>query len=511
MADYLDVITPFLENKFDEVLPPDFYRELFPAGVLQERGEEHYGDGKYNAIALELTNRHTTYTDKDGRERRKPLTKRHTVTDDLDLLDELEASKHFVLMAPLAYAGKTRKGSNARICFAIVVDLDNIWIRNGYPDGLANFLYQTEEVDTKGTLKNPLKIGSQPLPTFIVSSGTGVHLYYVFDQPICLFEETVKQLQKLKRSLTTKIWHDSIVDIRDERDIQQEGIFQGFRLVGGITKKGTCVRAFKTGKKVDIDYLNQFVPSDSRIKNYRLYDEKYVNGNEPYPTQLSLMDKGVAIDTKLTTWKDRNPDWYERRVVRGEPRKTWCVNRNLYDWWLREISQKARVSHRYWCISMLAVYAVKCSHYDAEKNPDPVTYDELEKDAFSLVELFDSLTTDPDNHFTNDDVMAALEFWQDNWSFYKRDYVSYRAGFEIKENKRNGRTREDHLEVCRLIKKQKARKGELQNPDGRPSKQGEVRLWRLKHPNGKIIDCIKDTGMARATIKKWWGEKNHSD
>lgn len=525
MAEYIDSITPYLESSFDEIHPMDFYRLLFPEGVLQKKavkidreGDEktaydedgniiykknedgsYEGDGHYSGLMIELTGRYRTRKDPEtGEEKKKRIIKRYSVTDDLEVLDEVMERDNFCLMSPLAYAGRTREADNARVVFGITIDLDKIRIRGGFPEGIANFMHQT------GSEPSP-QIGSQPLPTAIVSSGTGCHLYYMFEKPICLFEETITQMQKLKRALTTKAWHDSIVDIADERDIQQEGIFQGFRVVGTITKVGTRTRAFSTGSRVSVEYLNQFVPEESRVSFYREYEGKYILSKEPYPKQLTLEDE-LKFQTKLTYWKERDPDWYQRRVVNKEPRKTWAVNRALYDWWKGEIFNKARVSHRYWCIAMLAIYAVKCSHYDPEKNPDPVTYEELEEDAFALVDRFESLTVSEDNHFTEADVLAALEFWNDknNWSFYKRDYMSYRAGFEIKKTKRNYRTLEDHLEVCRLTKKQKKARGELRNPDGRPVKMIEVLRWKAQHPEGTIEECVQETEMAKATVEKWW-------
>ena len=57
------------------------------------------------------------------------------------------------------------------------------------------------------------------------------------------------------------------------------------------------------------------------------------------------------------------------------------------------------VNHRYWCIFYLAVMANKCG----------VPYDELEDDAYGLLERFDALSVEPDNRFTANDVAAALE------------------------------------------------------------------------------------------------------
>ena len=45
-------IRDYLDTYFDEVEPYDFYRAIFPAGELEEKGLQV--QGKYNAIAVEL-------------------------------------------------------------------------------------------------------------------------------------------------------------------------------------------------------------------------------------------------------------------------------------------------------------------------------------------------------------------------------------------------------------------------------------------------------------------------
>ncbi len=62
----------------------------------------------------------------------------------------------------------------------------------------------------------------------------------------------------------------------------------------------------------------------------------------------------------LAEAKAKYPDWYERRIVKGERRGRWTVKRDLYDWWLRRIRDEIRVGHRYHGIMTLAVYAKKC-------------------------------------------------------------------------------------------------------------------------------------------------------
>ena len=135
-------------------------------------------------------------------------------------------------------------------------------------------------------------IRDSPRPTYIVASGTGVHLYYVFEKPVPLFRNIVEQLEKLKRRITWQAWTQGASSLHDK--VQYESLFQGFRVVGTITKTGSRCRAFKSGEKITVEYLNQFVPEDYRTKDFT------------YKSDLSL-----------TQAKKKYPEWYERRIVQG--------------------------------------------------------------------------------------------------------------------------------------------------------------------------------------------------
>lgn len=75
-------------------------------------------------------------------------------------------------------------------------------------------------------------------------------------------------------------------------------------MVGTITKKGDRCRAFKVGKKVTVEYLNKFVPEEYRATDF------------VYKSDLRLADA-----------KEKYPEWYQRRIVEGRPRKTWICKR----------------------------------------------------------------------------------------------------------------------------------------------------------------------------------------
>ena len=39
---------------------------------------------------------------------------------------------------------------------------------------------------------------------------------------------------------------------------------------------------------------------------------------------------------------------------------------------------------------------------------------------------------------------------------------------------------------------------------GRPTKEIEVQQWRYEHPTGSKADCIRDTGISKPTVYKYW-------
>lgn len=456
-----NIFEEWLYQYFDEVEPVEFYRDLFPAGELQTKGD--YTKGKYNALIVAVTKEKK----KDG----KPRIKRYTMTDDLEILEQLQQSDDFCLCSPLTYAGKERSAKNARFAYAIAVDLDKIRTKDGQPVGLIDLW--------NGHIMRAERI---PKPTYIVSSGTGLHLYYVFDQAVALFQDTAKQLQDYKRELTELIWNEGIVDIKDQREIQQEGIYQGFRMPGTITKGGARARAFLTGEKVTLDYMNQFA-------------RKHPVDRFAYKHNLSLAEAA-----------EKYPDWYERRIKNKEPRGVWHISRNVYDWWKREILAGARVGHRYNCLMTLAIYARKCSMYDEKHNPNPVTYEELEADCYEIMDYFESLTDSEDNHFTTGDVMDALEAFEERWLTYPRNSVEYKSGIPIPANKRNGQKQEWHLEEARSIRDIRMRRQGRKWTDGngRKPKGDIVEQWQQAHPEGRKADCIRDTGLDKKTVYKYW-------
>lgn len=447
-------IRNYLETYFDVIEPRDFYRAIFPLGELEEKGVQV--QGKYNAIAVELF--------KSDEQNTNRLNARHCIIhDDLKGIDKLLRSNNFIIISPISYAGRNRSSQNARFIYAIAIDLDGITDLRKIQD----LLHQMSD-----------KVQYLPNPTYIVWSGSGVHLYYQFEKPVACFKNIIIQLAELKRELTKKIWNGFTTELADKP--QLESLFQGFRMVGGITKGDNRTAAFITGDKVSIEYLNEFVNKKYRVENYA------------YKSTLTL--KQAA---------EKYPEWYERRIIEKQPRGTWKANRAVYQWWLNELKKKITVGHRYYGVMVLAIYAKKCG----------VSYDELETDAFNLVDLLEELTTDEENHFTRADVLAALEMYNDNYITFPIDSISALTSIQIEKNKRNHRKQNLHLRIARNIKAILKETGELER-DGRPKGSNKIEIiqkWRKDNPKGTAKECIIDTGISKSTVYRYWKNGANSE
>lgn len=437
----MDFISDYMYQFFEEVTPYEFYRDVFPIGELEERGKQE--QGKYNGVAVELLPR-----EKDNNTQK---IKRYILTDDLYILDKLLESNNFIIISPISYKGKNRKAESARFIYGLAIDLDGVeTVQN-----ITDLFYQ---------MQNDIL----PTPTYAVTSGHGLHLYYLFETPLPAFENIKKGLHTLKTALIRRIWNRYVTVLSDKP--QYQSIFQGFRLVGGVTKDGRRTKAYRTGEKITVEYLNNYVTEEKQLKDFS------------YKSKLTLPEA-----------KKKYPEWYEKRIEQGQEKNIWVCKRDLYDWWKRRLLIEATEGHRYFAMMCLAIYAKKSG----------VSYEELEKDAFELVPRFDLLTTDENNHFTDYDCIKALEMYNDSYFTFPIDEIVKLTLIPIEKNKRNYRKQAVHIKYMNLQRAFKVELGESTN-GGRPTAENTVKQWQQKHPEGKKADCIRETGLSKPTVYKWW-------
>lgn len=432
----------------------DFYEDLFGGDLEPHRMPEDYRSGEYAAIALEIC------PNENKNSKSKFIGKRRTITQDLtELFDLIDTSENFCMMSPISYCGKHRTVENARYLYAMVIEIDGV-IKSS---GMNELFYSWER------MVSPL-----PKPTYVVCSGGGVHLYFVFEKPIPLWKNVYEQLNKARQELIPRFWNTYV----SKEKIQYESAAQGFRIVGTRAKQDNVyVMAFEVGKKVSIEYMNSFIRNeDNKILNF-------------YKSSVSLEEA-----------KEKYPEWYQRRIENGESKQHWYKHQGIYHNWIEKIAAEAEVGHRYHCLEALCALAVQCN----------IPPEQLENDCRHLMMRFESLTNDDQNHFTEHDVLCAIKtYHQASQNAYERniDVISNKTGIQLLRNKRNGRKQHLHLKLARAnrdILCEERGKKDWREGNGRKSQQEVIRKWQAENPDGKKADCIRETGLSKPTVYKWW-------
>lgn len=447
-----------LERGFEQVEPLKFYRELFPEGSLQKKGELNCGKG--NVIVSQIREEEDT-----------EKSRQWVATDDLINIKK-SIGDQFGLIGPLSYFGKKNLKGNAHELFAIAIDIDYVYVQH-----LKNLLKQFER-------------GIQLTPTYLVSSGKGLHLYYFLKEPIPMYRNLEKMLSKLKQALTDRLWNDTSSLKGDKQDVDKAGIYQNFRSVGSQSKigDGFPVIAFKMCD-------NRYTLED--IRNAIPYCDIPVEQLYQAP-EMQIRERGVSLEKAKELW----PDWYEERIVKGKPAgKKWFIKRDLYEWWKRMIVSDVKAGGRYYSIYALVCYGRKCH----------IPTDEIKKDAWEFYELLESRTDDELNHFKKSDVLAALKQLKEPIAHKcTRAFIAENCKVSIPENKRNGRKQKQHIKIVNATRK--FRRDELGEDEyknnGRPKGSGtaerKVQQFRKEQPEASKAECNRITGLDPKTIRKWW-------
>lgn len=457
--------TELAEKGYKGVCAVDFYSDIFGDDLEEERLPDDYKRGEYAGIAIEKVKK---TDDKgnlvlDNKNRPRYIGRRYTITKgNMKLYNLIDSSDNFCMIAPISYAGRVRKNDNARYMYALCIEVDHIKPKTGLQELIYSWVRDFLAV---------------PEPTYIVCSGAGLHLYFVFERPIPLWRNVFEQLTEVKKYFTPILWSQYISLASDA--IQYESINQPFRCVGTRTKAGSYALAFKVGKKITIEQLNSFLPKELKLNC--VYKSKHT----------------------LDEAKRLYPEWYQRRIEQGQERGCYNRHKPIYYNWIDKILKGAVVGKRYNCLENLCSLAVQC-------NIEP---EQVEADCRRIAEHFERLTDSDDNHFTEYDVLCALKTYHTtSEQAYRRkiEYIAKKTGIPLTPNKRNGRKQIVHLMGARALQQinDQVNGTNWREGNGRPKESGtkaqQVFDYRAAHPDAKKIDCERETKLSRHTVLKWW-------
>ena len=501
--------------------PEEYFSVLFcrpdDSGMMhnymQETGSDYWGDRHYNAVAYCLSPV-LVKDKKTGELVEKYKAAKYDITRQLEECRYLTSSgAEKVISSPILYAGKTRTSKMARSIWGLAVDLDEV-----KPSNLRALIHYIT------------KLEYCPMPSMITSSGGGLHLYYLFPMGVGAQLTTVRALQRLKRNLTNALWND-VFSAEPIPDTHQ-GIWQGFRIPGTPTKVAdVMVKAFvpENMRYYSVRELNEaFAPPEYLVNDQnRPLDDieiEAIEQNRYKPSKISLLEA-----------KAKWPKW-----VPGTAGQ-WVCNRKLYDWWLNTIIRGGRATRlnrknvvplaagrRYWWVVSLLAFGKKCG----------LPYEEVRRDAYSLLPMLEAMTVSEKNHFTSADIEYALELYdktgKESLARYTRNYIAAKTGFDFRELKltpRRGRSWEESLIIARGVRdsRQAKKNGIWHAGNGRKKSEGKVRIWCIDHPyncNKKqcAAECARQvserdsehrkTGkkvvkpLTLMTVNKWWWPEN---
>lgn len=455
----------YLKENFEEIAPKDFIQEVIPKEFLStwHPKEEHINTGKPCGIIK-------TYLREDPKREGKAQFRKELLFDNYQAFEKTQNNRFALMGLCTMFGMQGRDGCHLSECHGFAIDLDAVRLKE-----LQNLI---------GQMENDMV----PIPTMIVNSGHGLHLYYLFEQPIEVRDvNTITILTKLKKALVVVLWNE-MTSI--DPNLQFQGITQDMRVPGSWTKfgrnnKSKCsyiLRAFRTGRRVDLTYLSNFLEE----KHYLPKDWASISEHKRIPLEEA---------------KKLYPKWYERIVVQGQEKGFYVQNRGLYEWWKKIITQNdvddtqtSRNGNRYLCIEILFVMAFKCQ----------IPFEEVMLDAVDLIPFMNQKPHPEENEFLLEDVLFASNAYKRKYVRWSNKTISRRAQIKLPKPsiERKGRTQEEHLKRARHMRKLSSYE-KVGRPKG-SDKSAIVKEWRFNNPCGSKAACIRETGLDKKTVYKWW-------
>ena len=283
-------------------------------------------------------------------------------------------------------------------------------------------------------------------PTFIVNSGYGLHLIYQLQEPFTLLHRYRKAINKIKVGLENQLKPNK----NNKYKIDHHSLAQAFRLPGFKNKLNRWVKVWKIGTKHNIQTL-------AKKFNVKL---------EPMP----------EMSKKIKNNKQKRQKKNIAYVPNAKP--------GLYEWAL-ELLYSSQPGWRY--TSMLAT--VVCG-WKAR-----IPKEQIKKDLEQYVERYNEIW--PENPIKWSEIGKALRaYGKKESTVCSKKQLAEWFNTEIEGAKRNGRKREEHLQIARAIRNAKIS----------TSTKMKVKAYLEANSGYSISEISRISGLSRTTIYKYGRE-----
>lgn len=418
--------------------PLEYIREQYDEKnmVLEGHGEEVDPWSFYEDVFGDLEREvPVVIIDEDEEKRIRSMTVEDAI--------EFGSLRNDTLLGGCTYYNNWISKKSAKDLYTLIIDYDN-----AYSGVLLNAL-QNDWKSANGE--------QFAKPTYIVNSGTGLHLYFVMKEPIPIYDHVKKNLDNLYRTLAAQQSRRVYV----EKQIQWFG--QDFRIAGGLNKYEWKNTVFKVGDKWDIDELSKAVGLDLHFSRY----------GDPKPE-------------KKRKGKKRHHRNRSCHVYGKDPSR-------FYEYSLQNCREKTKEGNRYLSMCALSVIAYKCN----------ILPEKLERDLESLLPAYNKGAI---RQIKPKEIKSAIKMYCPKAIMTPRESLERWQGWKYDPIRRNHQKQRDHLEEARAIRdiRQRRKGTKWTDGNGRPSKEDTVRKWRAEHPDGKKAECIRDTGLSKPTVYRHW-------
>lgn len=419
------------------------------------------------------------------------------------------------------------------------VDLDRVEDDKG-------LYFQPEWV--MNTLLEKLDEFPEVMPNYLMLSGTGIQLWYVFGEAIPLlsakprlmpdgtFKKASPRRDKFQRTLRAlyEFFDRELPKNRFRVDVPCATISHPFRAPASPSKYHYPTRLFVLGgwdrKMADPLALSDFLGCD--LKPYdledwnqeeyeRIRDERDRNrlGRDSPATEKQLAWVGKLADmgclesfSEGLTVADADALIKKGEIVFTRRRQRMAGggviettsghqvparprDPGLYRYTLRRLGEETPPGSRYNALFGLAGLGWNCG----------IPKKQVERDMLSL--LGTEWARKPGNDgkpLEKSDIKAAMSGWNRLGALRPREQLEDRLRWSYGPSaKRNGRRQIEHLARARSIQAIDYPSGSWRNKKGAPEKRELIREYALAHPGENHSEMARALGVSRSTVVKW--------
>lgn len=378
------------------------------------------------------------------------------------------------------------------------------------------------------------------MPNYLMLSGTGIQLWYVFGEAIPLLSKTSPRRAKYDEFIKDlyRYFDEHLPKNRFKVDKACGAYNHAFRAPGSPSKAGYPARLFVYGgtarEMKDPVAMSEYIGSGLKPYDVGEWDPDYfahITGAAPggrgkpatekqleyigklhkmgciddetfsKAGDMTLGDADTAIKAgessfvKGIHWRETHGGYVETtngHRIRLKPR-----SRKLYDGTLARILAETKPGSRYMSMFVLAGLAYNCN----------VSKSALEHDLRSLMDSEWGRKPSPsDGHpITNKDIKSAMKGYNPIGCLRSKEIIEELVGWRFgPPAKRNGRTRMEHLQTdprsyCVYVRK-------LHYEEQAAGKGKRLAEFLAENPSASKRAACKALGMSRTTVTKYWAE-----